>query len=188
MLAFQRPTRRPHCRIHAAITDIPMITRCTKGLTRSSQSRIQGFISICDKTSAFNESPSLRAVRLNQWHGVADGYAFGRWHKWIPGYFFQCCPRQRLQYPWVNFTVRPRLDPGIASFLHQYTDADASRRAVARVECLASLYSSGPVCIPTPAEHGCSQNTNLKFLGFGAAFLRSLMTCLLYTSPSPRDA
>ena len=74
-----------------------MITRRTKGLTRSSQSRIQGFISICDKTSAFNESPSLRAVRLNQWHGVADGYAFGRWHKSIPGYFFQCCPRQRLQ-------------------------------------------------------------------------------------------
>ena len=153
-----------------------MITRYTRGLTRSSQSRIQGFISICDKTSAFNESPSLRAVRLNQWHGVADGYAFGRWHKWIPGYFFQCCPRQRLQYPWVNFTVRPRLDPGIASFLYQYTDADASRRAVARVECLASLYSSGPVCIPTPAEHGCSQNTNLNFLGFGAVFLRSLMT------------
>ena len=100
-------TRRPHCRIHAAITDIPMIARYTRGLTRSSQSRVQGFISICDKTSAFNESPSLRAVRLNQWHGVADGYAFGRWHKWIPGYFFQCCPRQRLQYPWVNFTVRP---------------------------------------------------------------------------------
>ena len=107
-----------------------MMTRYTRGLTRSSQSRIQGFISICDKTSAFNESPSLRAVRLNQWHGVADGYAFGRWHKWIPGYFFRCCPRQRLQYPWVNFTVRPRLDPGIASFLHQYTDADASPRAV----------------------------------------------------------
>ena len=139
VFAFQRPTRRPHCRIHAAITDIPMITRCTKGLTRSSQSRIQGFISICDKTSAFNESPSLRAVRLNQWHGVADGYAFGRWHKWIPGYFFRCCPRQRLQYPWVNFTVRPRLDPGIASFLHQYTDADASCRAVARVMPILDL-------------------------------------------------
>ena len=86
---------------------------------------------------------------------VHSGGAMG-----IPGYFFQCCPRQRLQYPWVNFTVRPRLDPGIASFLHQYTDADASPRAVARAECLASLYSSGPVCIPTPAEHGCSQNTN----------------------------
>ena len=108
-----------------------MITRCTKGLTRSSQSRIQGFISICDKTSAFNESPSLRAVRLNQWHGVADGYAFGRWHKWIPGYFFRCCPRQRLQYPWVNFTVRPRLDPGFASFLHKYTDLSfTARRAI----------------------------------------------------------
>ena len=108
-----------------------MITLYTTGCTCSSQSRIQGFISICDKTSAFNESPSLRAVRLNQWHGVVDGCAFGRWHKWIPGYFFQCCPRQRLQYPWVNFTVRPRLDPGFASFLHKYTDADASIRAVA---------------------------------------------------------
>ena len=117
-----------------------MITRCTKGLTRSSQSRIQGCISICDKTSAFNESPSLRAVRLNQWHGVADGYAFGRWHKWILGYFIRCCPRQRLQYPWVNFTVRPRLDPGFASFLHKYTDARfyPSPRS-GRVSCISVL-------------------------------------------------
>ena len=125
-----------------------MITLYTTGLTRSFQSRIQGCISICDKTSAFTESPSLRAVCLNQWHGIVDGCAFGRWHKLISGYFFQCCPRQRLQYPWVNFTVRPRLDPGFASFLHKYTDADTSRRAVARVECLASLYSSGPCMHP----------------------------------------
>ena len=119
-----------------------MITRYTRGLTRSSQSRIQGFISICDKTSAFNESPSLRAVRLNQWHGVADGYAFGRWHKWIPGYFFQCCPRQRLQYPWVNFTVRPRLDPGIASFLHKYTDESFDSSDHPRVRCRCEAYVS----------------------------------------------
>ena len=153
-----------------------MITRYTRGLTRSSQSRIQGFISICDKTSAFNESPSLRAVRLNQWHGVADGYAFGRWHKWIPGYFFRCCPRQRLQYPWVNFTVRPRLDPGIASFLHQYTDADASRRAVARVEWLASSYSSGLYVFPHRLSMGVLRILIRTALhGYGAVFLRSPM-------------
>ena len=102
----------------------------------------------------------------------------------IPGYFFQCCPRQRLQYPWVNFTVRPRLDPGIASFLHKYTDADASRRAVARVECMASLYSSGPVCIPTPAEHGCSQNTNPN----GSPWSRCSISEIAYGSAMTHDS
>ena len=129
-----------------------MITRYTRGLTRSSQSRIQGCISICDKTSAFSESPSLRAVLTNgmvSQTAVHSGGGMG-----IPGYFFQCCSRQRLQYPWVSFTGRPRLDPGLASFLHKYTDADASRRVVARFECLASLYSSGLVCNPTPADRG----------------------------------